>query len=56
MGTFSKEVVLNLLNRGREDADVESIEPPERLILKQPPVADCQRYDRLRQEVSYAAQ
>jgi len=56
VGTFSKEVVLNLLNRGQEDADAEPIEPPDHLILKQPPVADCQRYDRLRQEVAYAAQ
>lgn len=56
MGTFSKEVVLNLLNRGREDTAAAPIEPPEHLILKQPPVADCQRYDRLLQEVAYAAQ
>ena len=56
MGTFSKEVVLNLLNRGREDTSAAPIEPPEHLILKQPPVADCQRYDLLRQEVAYAAQ
>ena len=55
-GVFSKEMVLNLLNRGQEDADAEPIEPPDHLILKQPPVADCQRYDRLRQEVAYAAQ
>ncbi|MGZ6223450.1 MAG: IS21 family transposase [Syntrophales bacterium] len=56
MGIFSKEVVLNLLNRGREDMDAEPIDPPGHLILKQPPVADCQRYDRLRQEVAYATQ
>ena len=56
MGTLSKEVVLNLLNRGRQDPDVPPIDPPEHLILKQPPVADCHRYDRLRQEVAYAAQ
>lgn len=55
-GVFSKEVVLNLLNRGREDTDTPPIDPPERLILKQPPIADCQRYDRLRQEVLYVAQ
>ncbi len=56
IGNFSKEVVLNLLNRGREDTDAEPIEPPGHLILKEPPVADCQRYDRLRQEGAYAAQ
>ncbi len=55
-GVFSKEVVLNLLNRGREDTDAPPIDPPEHLILKQPPIADCQRYDRLRQEVIYVAQ
>ncbi len=56
IGNFSKEVVLNLLNRSREDTDAEPIEPPGRLILKEPPVADCQRYDRLRQEGAYVAQ
>jgi transposase len=55
-GVFSKEVVLNLLNRGQEDTDAPPIDPPEHLILKQPPIADCQRYDRLRQEVIYVAQ
>ncbi len=55
-GVISKEVVLNLLNRSREDTDAPPIDPPEHLILKQPPIADCQRYDRLRQEVIYVAQ
>ena len=55
-GTFGKEIVLNLLNRSREETSVAPIDPPEHLILKQPPVADCQRYDRLRQEVTHAAQ
>jgi transposase len=55
MGAFSKEVVLNLLNRSREDTATAPIEPPEHLILQQPPVADCQRYDRLLKEVAYAA-
>ena len=55
MGVFSKEVVLNLLNRSREDTATAPIEPPEHLILQQPPVADCQRYDRLLKEVAYAA-
>ena len=56
MGAFSKEVVLNLLNRSRDDAAAAPIEPPDHLRLKQPPVADCQRYDRLLQEVAHAAQ
>jgi hypothetical protein len=55
-GVFSKEVVLNLLHRGREDTEAPPIEPPEHLILKQPPLADCQRYDRLRQEVIHVTQ
>ena len=55
-GVFSKEVVLNLLNRGQEDTEAPPIDPPNHLILKQPPIADCQRYDRLRQEVIYVAQ
>jgi len=55
-GLFSKEVVLNLLNRGREDTVADPIDPPDHLILKQPPIADCQRYDRLRQEVTHVAQ
>ncbi|MDX9822685.1 MAG: IS21 family transposase, partial [Syntrophales bacterium] len=55
-GTFGKEIVLNLLHRSREGTSVAPIDPPEHLTLKQPPVADCQRYDRLRQEVPHAAQ
>lgn len=56
MGSFSKEVVLNLLNRGCDDIYAEPIEPPRHLVLKQPPVADCNRYDRLRQEVAHVTQ
>jgi hypothetical protein len=56
MGAFSKEVVLNLLNRSRDGAAAAPIEPPDHLLLKQPPVADCQRYDRLLKEVAHAAQ
>jgi transposase len=56
LGTFSKEVVLNLLHRSREETDIEPIEPPGHLILKEPPIADCRRYDRLRPEVAHAAQ
>jgi hypothetical protein len=55
MGAFSKEVVLNLLNRSRDDAAPAPTEPPDHLRLKQPPVANCQRYDRLLKEVAYAA-
>jgi transposase len=55
MGAFSKDVVLNLLNRSRDDAASVEIKPAGHLRLKQPPVADCQRYDRLLREVAYAA-
>jgi hypothetical protein len=56
MRAFSKEVVLNLLNRSRDGAAAAPIEPPDHLLLKQPPVADCQRYERLLKEVAHAAQ
>lgn len=56
LGIVSKEVVLNVLNRDREEQPAAPLEPPEHLILKQPPVADCHRYDRLRQEGPHAAQ
>jgi len=54
-GVYSKEVVLNLLNRSREADPVEPIEASGLLTLKQPPAADCQRYDRLLKEVPHAA-
>jgi len=41
-GTFGKEIVLNLLNRSREETSIAPIDPPEHLILKQPPVQACQ--------------
>ena len=50
------EVVLNVLHRDREEQPAAPLESPEHLILKQPPVADCHRYDRLRQEGTHAAQ
>jgi transposase len=56
MGAISKEVVLNRIGRSRDDGPAAEIDAPGHLLLKEPPVADCQRYDRLRQEVSHAAQ
>jgi hypothetical protein len=56
LGTVSKEVVLNVLNRDREEQPAAPLAPPEHLILKHPPVADCHRYARLRQEGPHAAQ
>jgi transposase len=54
-GTPSKEVVLNLVNRSRDQAPVASIDLPAHLRLKQEPVADCRRYDRLLGETAHAA-
>jgi transposase len=56
MGAFSKELVLNLLNRSLDDTAAAPIAPPEHLLLKSPPIADCQRYDRLLQGVAHAPQ
>ena len=48
-GTCSADVVLNLLARRRDPKPPEPIETPESLRLRHPPMADCQRYDRLRE-------
>lgn len=56
MRVVSKEVVLNLLNRDQEQEPSPDIDPPAHLVLKQEPVADCRRYDRLLREVRHAAQ
>jgi hypothetical protein len=47
MRAVSKEVVLNLLNRHQDQEPAPSIDLPSHLILKEEPVADCRRYDRL---------
>jgi hypothetical protein len=53
-GTFSADVVLNILNRRRQRSQVETIPIPEALRLDHEPAADCARYDRLR-EVGHEA-
>jgi transposase len=55
MGSPSKEVVLNLLNRNQDQTPAPSIDLQAHLSLKQEPVADCQRYDRLLREARYVA-
>jgi hypothetical protein len=55
MGSTSKEVVLNLLNRNQDQTPPPSIDLQAHLSLKQEPVADCQRYDRLLREARYVA-
>ena len=56
MGAISKEVVLNLLHRGRPEQPSEEIDLPAGLELKQPPAADCRRYDRMLREAGHGAQ
>jgi transposase len=47
-GTYSADVVLNILARRREPAAPITILTPEALRLRHAPVADCARYDSLR--------
>ncbi len=53
-GSVSRDVVLNLLSRSTQEQDPESVETPEYLMLNEPPVADCARYDSFRKEVTHA--
>ena len=53
-GSVSRDVVLNLLSRSTQEQDPESVETPEYLVLNEPPVADCARYDSFRKEVTHA--
>lgn len=53
--TVRGEVILNLIARDLDPPAVDPVSTPERLCLKEEPVADCARYDALRQEVSHAA-
>ena len=48
-GACNADVVLNILARRRQPAPPASIPTPEGLRLRHRPVADCQRYDRLRE-------
>jgi hypothetical protein len=47
-GVHSADVVLNILARRRDPAPAAAIVIPEALRLRQAPIADCARYDRLR--------
>ena len=53
-GSVSRDVVLNLLSRGTQEREPEAVETPAHLKLAEPPVADCARYDRFRQELPHA--
>ena len=48
IGAISSDVVLNLLARQTAPPPVVSVLTPRALTLRQAPVADCARYDRLR--------
>lgn len=48
-GTYSADVVLNILNRRRQPSAPAPIPTPESLRLHHEPVANCTRYDRLRE-------
>ncbi len=52
-GAGSDEVILNILARRREPPRPEAITASEALTLRHPPIADCARYDQLRN--TYAA-
>ncbi len=47
-GVHSADVVLNILARRRDPGPAATIAAPEALRLRQAPIADCARYDRLR--------
>ena len=48
-GTIQGEVILNLIARAADPPPVQSAIPPEKLQLREEPIADCDRYDSLRQ-------
>ena len=51
-GSVSRDRVVNLLSRANEEAVPEELETPAHLELREPPLADCARYDALwRQEL-----
>jgi transposase len=52
----NKEVVLNILHRSRDKEPATVIDLPERLMLKNEPVADCRRYEVLMQRRQHAAE
>jgi transposase len=56
MNVISKEAVLNLVHRYRDERLQVVVDLPPHLVLKQEPVADCRRYDQLLKGVHHAAQ
>ena len=56
MNVISKETILNLVHRSLDRPLEVVVDFPPHLVLKQEPVADCRRYDRLLKEVHHVAQ
>ncbi len=52
--TIRSEVVLNLITRKLDPPPIDPVHTPERLNLSEEPLADCGRYDSLREEVWHA--
>lgn len=52
--TVQSEIILNLIAREVDPPAAIQITPPEKLRLREEPVADCARYDVLRKEVDHA--
>jgi hypothetical protein len=48
-GLCSADAVLNILTRRHQPPEVTAAVPPSGLTLNEAPVADCARYDRLRE-------
>jgi hypothetical protein len=46
-GLANADVILNVLARRQQPPSAEIVSTPEQLSLRQPPVADCARYDAL---------
>jgi hypothetical protein len=50
-GVHSADVILNILARQRQPGVPATIIPPPALALQHAPVANCSRYDRLRNSI-----
>lgn len=53
-GTVTADIILNLLSRSQAPAPISSIDTPASLRLDQAPLANCGRYDSLRERSAHA--
>ena len=53
-GSVSRDVVVNLLARRHEQPRAQPMDIPAHLELREPPLADCARYDHFRKEPAHA--